>query len=125
MNMASPRSAGITRISWDYPGGEVGFMRAFRTEAVALGPAARDLTEDRRFQFCTPQGLAELTREAGLPTPEVTAIEASSVFRGFEDYWHPFTLGVGPAPSSARASRPRPARLRTGCPPACRGSPTA
>lgn len=83
---------------WDYPGGGIEFMRAFWTEAVALDPAAHDLTEGRRFPFCTPDGLGELAREAGLGTPEITAIEAPSVFRDFEDYWRPFTLGAGPAP---------------------------
>jgi SAM-dependent methyltransferase len=83
---------------WDYPGGGIEFMRAFWTSAVALDPAARDLTEDRRFPFCTPDGLIELAREAGLDAPELIAIESLSVFQDFEDYWRPFTLGAGPAP---------------------------
>lgn len=83
---------------WDYPGGGIEFMRAFWTAAVALDPGARDLTEDRRFPFCTPEGLTELARDAGFTSPELTAIESPSVFRNFEDYWRPFTLGAGPAP---------------------------
>ena len=51
---------------WDYPGGGVEFMRAFWTAATALDPAARELTEDRRFPFCTPDGLTDLVRGAGL-----------------------------------------------------------
>ena len=27
-----------------------------------------------------------------------TPIEVPTVFKDFEDYWHPFTLGAGPAP---------------------------
>ena len=27
-----------------------------------------------------------------------TPIEVTTVLRDFEDYWHPFTLGAGPAP---------------------------
>jgi SAM-dependent methyltransferase len=83
---------------WDYPGGGVAFMRAFWQAAVALDPAARDLTEDRRFPFCTPQGLTELTRQAGLDPVECIAIESPAVFRDFDDFWQPFTLGAGPAP---------------------------
>ena len=83
---------------WDYPGGGVEFMRAFWTAAVALDPAARDLTEDRRFPFCTRAHLTELASEAGLAAPRSIAIEAPSVFADFEDYWRPFTLGAGPAP---------------------------
>jgi ubiquinone/menaquinone biosynthesis C-methylase UbiE len=55
---------------WDYPGGGVAFMRAFWTAAVALDPAARDLTEDRRFPFCTPEGLLALVRDAGLASAD-------------------------------------------------------
>jgi SAM-dependent methyltransferase len=83
---------------WDYPGGGVEFMRAFWTAAVTLDPAARDLTEDKRFPFCTRDGLVELVHEAGLNSPEAAAIECQSVFRDFDDYWRPFTMGAGPAP---------------------------
>jgi SAM-dependent methyltransferase len=83
---------------WDYPGGGVEFMRAFWTAAVALDPNAGDLTEDKRFPFCTEEGLHDLARDAGLEEPTVTRLEASSKFSDFEDYWHPFTLGAGPAP---------------------------
>jgi ubiquinone/menaquinone biosynthesis C-methylase UbiE len=83
---------------WDYPGGGVEFMRAFWNAAASLDPSARELTEDRRFPFCTPDGLADLLRGAGLTRVDCTAIEVPTVFGDFEDYWHPFTLGAGPAP---------------------------
>lgn len=83
---------------WDYPGGGMAFMRAFWTAAVALDPAARDLTEDRRFPFCTPDGLTALAKAAGLTHVECAPIEVPTVFRDFDDYWQPFTLGAGPAP---------------------------
>jgi len=85
---------------WDYPGDGVEFMRAFWEAATALDPRARDLGEDSRFPFCTPDGLADLMRGAGLTRVDCTAIETPTVFRDFEDYWHPFTLGAGPAPGS-------------------------
>lgn len=98
---------------WDYPGGGVAFMRAFWQAAVALDPAAADLTEDRRFPFCTPQGLAALVEEAGLTVAARTAIEDESVFRDFDDYWRPFTLGAGPAPGyCAKLPEDRRERLR-------------
>lgn len=96
---------------WDYPGGGIAFMRAFWTAAVALDPDARDLAEDRRFPFCTPDGLAELAQQAGLEAPERTAIESLTVFRDFDDYWRPFTLGTGPAPGYC-TSLPPEARQR-------------
>jgi SAM-dependent methyltransferase len=83
---------------WDYPGGGVEFMRAFWNAATVLDPHALDLTEDRRFPFCTLDGLADLAIGAGLAPVDCTPIEMPTVFQDFEDYWHPFTLGVGPAP---------------------------
>jgi hypothetical protein len=81
-------------------------MRAFWTAAVALDPAAGDLTEDRRFPFCTGEGLLEIIREAGLASPELTGLESPSVFRDFDDYWRPFTLGAGPAPGYCASLSP-------------------
>jgi len=83
---------------WDYPGGGVEFMRAFWNAATTLDPGALDLTEDRRFPFCTADGLASLAAGAGLSRVECKSIEVPTLFRDFEDYWHPFTLGAGPAP---------------------------
>lgn len=83
---------------WDYPGGGLAFVRAFWSAAITLDPAARDLTEDGRFPFCTPQGLMDLVSAAGFAGVECSAIEIPTVFRDFEDYWQPFTHGGGPAP---------------------------
>jgi ubiquinone/menaquinone biosynthesis C-methylase UbiE len=83
---------------WDYPGGGMEMMRRFWTAAAALDPGAADLTEDKRFPFCTPKGLTDMVGGAGFDAVESTAIEVATVFRDFEDYWKPFTLGAGPAP---------------------------
>jgi len=91
---------------WDYPGGGVAFMRAFWRAAATLDPAARDLTEDRRFPFCTPEGLTDLAQQAGLARVEHRAIESTAVFRDFDDYWYPFTLGTGPAPGYCMSLAP-------------------
>ncbi len=93
------RTGGIVAFYvWDYPGGGVQFMQAFWDAATSLDPGARDLAEDRRFPFCTPQGLTELAAAAGLSAVTCEAIEVPTVFRDFDDYWQPFTLGAGPAP---------------------------
>lgn len=83
---------------WDYPGGGVEFMRAFWNAATALDSGALELTEDRRFPFCTPEALSDLARGAGLTSVECAPVETPTIFRDFEDYWQPFTLGAGPAP---------------------------
>jgi SAM-dependent methyltransferase len=91
---------------WDYPGGGIEFMRAFWAAAAALDPAATELTEDRRFPFCTPDGLTGLARAAGLSSIECAPIEVPTVFDGFEDFWRPFTLGTGPAPGYCMSLAP-------------------
>ncbi|WP_137126565.1 class I SAM-dependent methyltransferase [Roseomonas sp. HF4] len=91
---------------WDYPGGGMGFMRAFWTAAAALDPAAGELTEDRRFPFCTQEDLAALAWSAGLQDVEARAIEVPTAFRDFDDYWRPFTLGAGPAPGYCASLEP-------------------
>jgi SAM-dependent methyltransferase len=83
---------------WDYPGGGLEFIHAVWQAAIALDPAAQDLSEDRRFPFCTPDGLRDLVTRAGLASVECTAIEIPTVFKDFDDYWLPFTWGAGPVP---------------------------
>ena len=51
------RASGGARIAfyvWDYPGGGMEVMRAFWQAATAFDAGAADLTEDKRFPFCTP-----------------------------------------------------------------------
>ena len=82
---------------WDYPDGGVEFIHAFWQAAMALDPDAAFLSEDRRFPFCTPEGLAKLAGRASL-VPEIAPIKIPTIFKDFEDFWRPFTLGAGPAP---------------------------
>jgi SAM-dependent methyltransferase len=98
MKRAARNGGTIALYVWDYPGGGVEFMRAFWSAAAELDPDAGDLMETKRFPYCTPEGLAELAKGAGLGPVEWKAIEAPTLFKNFEDYWLPFTLGQGPAP---------------------------
>jgi SAM-dependent methyltransferase len=98
MNRVARKGGTVAYCVWDYPGGGMQFMRAFWNAATALDHAALDLAEGRRFPFCTPDGLIELTRRAGLAQIECAPIEIETLFNDFEDFWHPFTLGAGPAP---------------------------
>jgi SAM-dependent methyltransferase len=98
MKRAARVGGTIALYVWDYPGGGVEFMRAFWNAAAELDPSAGDLAENKRFPYCTPDGLAELAKSAGLGPVECTAIETPTLFKDFDDYWHPFTLGQGPAP---------------------------
>ena len=83
---------------WDYPGGGMGFINVFWKAVAELDPNAADLDESARFPYCQPDGLARLCAEAGATDTKVAAIEEETRFPDFEAFWHPFTLGAGPAP---------------------------
>jgi ubiquinone/menaquinone biosynthesis C-methylase UbiE len=60
--------------------------------------------------------LAELFRRAGLQDAEETILTATIDHASIEDWWEPFTLGVGPAGAFvARLDREQQARLRHLC----------
>ena len=97
---------------WDYAG-KMQLMRHFWNAAAALDPAAVELDEGRRFLICQPGPLAELFRAAGLREVEARAIDISTDFRDFDDYWLPFLGGQAPAPKYAMSlSEERRAALR-------------
>lgn len=83
---------------WDYPGGGMGFINAFWKAAVVLDPDVAELGEGRRFPFCTHDGLVALCEDAGLADVSAVALEIETRFEDIDAYWHPFTLGSGPAP---------------------------
>jgi len=85
---------------WDYAG-KMELMRHFWDAAVELSPAAAELDEGRRFSLCDPEPLAALFEHAGLDAVEVRALDVSTPFRDFDDYWTPFLGGQGPAPGYA------------------------
>ncbi|GLQ54057.1 class I SAM-dependent methyltransferase [Devosia nitrariae] len=106
MQRVARAGATIAFYVWDYPGGGMEFMRAFWQAAIALDPAVHDLAENRRFPFCTQEGLVGLAEAAGLAFVESARIEVPTMFRDFEDFWHPFTLGAGPAPGYCMSLAP-------------------
>jgi len=83
---------------WDYDAG-MQMMRLFWDAAAALDPAAAAVDEGRRFPLCQPEALADLWRGAGLRDVETRALDISTRFTGFDDFWNPFLGGQGPAPS--------------------------
>lgn len=78
---------------WDHAEGG-GPLARFWEAARAFDPDVADESE----RAGTSQGhLAELLREAGLQTVEETALTVRVEHASFDDWWDPFTLGVGPA----------------------------
>lgn len=93
------RSGGVVAVYvWDYAN-KMELMRHFWNAAVALDPTAFELDEGRRFPLCQAEPLRELFLNASLKEVDVRAIDISTDFKDFEDYWSPFLGGQGPAPS--------------------------
>ena len=98
MRRAARPGGKIAVYVWDYAG-EMQFIRLFWDAAAALDPAARELHEGVRFQFCAPDPLRALFTAAGLRAVVTKAIDVPTVFTDFDDFWSPFLGGQGPAPA--------------------------
>jgi SAM-dependent methyltransferase len=78
---------------WDHAGGR-GPLKAFWSAARELDPAADD---ESGLAGVREGDLARLFAQAGLGQAQVTTLSVRVRHAGFEDWWKPFTLGVGPA----------------------------
>jgi SAM-dependent methyltransferase len=97
---------------WDHAGGR-GPLSPYWDAAHELDP---DVEDESRLPGARQGHLAELFEAAGLEEVEETHLAVSVEHPTFDEWWEPFTLGVGPA--GAYASRLDPeqrARLRTLC----------
>lgn len=74
-------------------------LRRFWDAALALDPAAAGLDEGIRFPICAPDPLRRTFEGAGFVDVAVEPIDIETLFRDFDDYWSPFTAGIGPAPA--------------------------
>lgn len=97
---------------WDHAGGE-GPLSRFWEAAHELDP---DVVDESDLAGSRRGHLAELFREAGLNTVEETVLSVSVEHATFDEWWEPFTLGVGPAGAYlAELDLERQARLRGLC----------
>jgi SAM-dependent methyltransferase len=83
---------------WDHSGD--------RSPLTLFWRAVRELRPDARDESALPGAreghLAGLFREAGLRQVEDTALAARVEYASFEDWWEPYTSGVGPAGAYVR-----------------------
>lgn len=78
---------------WDHAGGR-GPLAAFWSAVRELDPAA----DDESGRAGVREGhLASLFAQAGFSGAEVTTLTVRARYASFEQWWEPFTLGVGPA----------------------------
>jgi SAM-dependent methyltransferase len=78
---------------WDHAG-RGGPLSAFWQAARELDPEVKD---ESRLAGARSGHLAELFGKAGLEGIEETALGVRLTHASFEEWWEPFTLGVGPA----------------------------
>ncbi len=84
----------VAACTWDYSGGMT-MLRTFWDAALSLDPEAPD--EVRTMLYNDPDVLRELWLRAELEAVENDALVVEASYRDFDDYWEPFTGGVGPA----------------------------
>jgi SAM-dependent methyltransferase len=87
---------------WDHAGGH-GPLAAFWAAARAVTPGAPD---ESHLPGVREGHLAALLADAGLPDSVSTALSVEVAHASFEEWWHPFTLGVGPAGAHVAALTP-------------------
>jgi SAM-dependent methyltransferase len=84
---------------WDHAG-ERSPLSVFWQAARELDPKTHDESD---LAGAREGHLGELFAAAGLAAIEESSLEASVRFESFDDWWEPFTLGVGPAGVYAHA----------------------
>jgi len=85
----------IAAAIWDY-GGEMRMLRAFWDAAASIDDRARKLDESH-MALCRSGELAQLWKSVGLTDVLEQPLDIEMQFDSFQDYWHPFLLGQGPA----------------------------
>jgi SAM-dependent methyltransferase len=78
---------------WDHAGDQ-GPLSGFWQTARELDPAVED---ESQLAGVREGHLAELMQAAGLDAIESTILSADLEHSSFEEWWQPFTMGVGPA----------------------------
>ena len=84
----------VAACMWDIVGGGMTMLRIFWSAVGTVDTS----TEGERRRAGTAEGdIAERFSRAGLADVEAGALTARADYAGFEDFWVPFTLAVGPA----------------------------
>jgi ubiquinone/menaquinone biosynthesis C-methylase UbiE len=107
------RSGGVVAACvWDHAGGQSP-ITPFWGAARVLEP---DVDDESGLAGAREGHLRELSEAAGLAEIDETALTASVEYPTFEEWWEPFTFGIGPAGAFvAGLSRERASELRELC----------
>ena len=83
----------VAACMWDVPGGGMTMLHLFWTAARELDA---DVTGERERPGVREGDLARRFEAAGLAHVEQGALHATAHYESFDDFWLPFTFGVGP-----------------------------
>jgi SAM-dependent methyltransferase len=108
MRRVTVQEAVIAAYVWDYAAG-ARFLREFWDAATAVDHEASAYDQARRFPLCKPAALSKLFNDAHLGPVQVRALDITTRFASFEDYWQPLLTGQGSAPTYL-ATRDEPTR---------------
>jgi len=112
MARAAREEGAVAACVWDLGGGRAP-ISPFWEAARGLDP---DVMDESRLAGGREGHLVQLLEEAGLREIEQTALSVDVEHGSFEEWWEPFTLGVGPAGAYAAGLDPeRQAALRERC----------
>jgi SAM-dependent methyltransferase len=112
MTRVTRRDGVVAACVWDHAGGQ-GPLGAFWQAAHELDP---DVEDESQLPGAREGHLGELFRTAGLRDVEETSLTAAVEHPTFEEWWEPFTRGVGPAGAYvAGLDEARQAELRDAC----------
>lgn len=112
MRRATRPDGVVAACVWDFEGGH-GPLGVFWDAAHRLDP---DVTDESGLAGAREGHLNHLFRAAGLHNVEEAVLSVSVQHPTFEEWWEPFTLGVGPAGAHvASLDADRQAALREEC----------
>jgi len=84
----------VAACMWDIAGGGMTMLRLFWSAVREVDPGAHG---ERRMAGTFDGDIVRRFERAGLDAVAGFALVASADYKGFEDFWEPFTLAVGPA----------------------------
>jgi SAM-dependent methyltransferase len=103
----------VTSCVWDYADAMT-MLRVFFGAAVELDPDAPD--EGKTMHPGSKAELQELWESCGLRGVETGELVVEASYESFDDYWLPFTAGIGPSGAYCASLDPsRQEALRAGC----------
>jgi SAM-dependent methyltransferase len=112
MARVTRRHGVVAACVWDHAGGQ-GPLSVFWAAARELD---RDVADESQLAGAREGHLAQLFRAAGLGEIEEGVLSVDVEHPSFEEWWEPFTLGVGPAGGyAASLDAKRQAQLRERC----------